>query len=71
MSDSVVTVEFYEDALHVTMVGAVYLDRKRLVENMELVGRAICKARKLNALECVIMDAEGNLADQAIVFRGR
>lgn len=66
-----VTVEFYEDALHTAMVGAVYLDKKRLVENMELVGRAICKARKLNVVECVILDGDGYKIDQAVVYRGR
>ena len=66
-----VTVEFYEDALHNIMIGAVYLDRKRLVENMELVGRAICKARKLNVVECVILDGDGNLVDNTVVYRGR
>lgn len=70
MNDQV-TVEFYEDALNVTMIGAVYLDRKRLVENMELVGRAICKARKLNVVECVILDGDGCKIDQTVVYRGR
>ena len=76
MSDAVrdnnlVTVDFYIDCLHIKMIGSVYLEKKRLMESVELVGKAICRARKLNAVECVIMDAEGNLADQAIVFRGR
>ena len=66
-----VTVEFYTDVLHVNMVGAVYLEAKRLMENVDLIGKAICRARKLNAVECVILDEEGNLADQTIVFRGR
>lgn len=70
MNDQV-TVEFYEDALHVTMIGAVYLDRKRMIESMELVGRAICKARKVNTVECVILDGEGYKIDQVVVYRGR
>lgn len=70
MNDQV-TVEFYEDALHVTMIGAVYLDRKRMIESMELVGRAICKARKVNTVECVILDGDGYKIDQAVVYRGR
>lgn len=76
MSDAVrdnnlVTVDFYIDCLHIKMIGSVYLEKKRLMENVELIGKAICRARKLNAVECVINDAEGNLADQTIVFRGR
>ncbi len=68
---SMVTIEMYRDALHTDMIGAVYLDEKRLMENVELVGKAVCKARRLNVVECVILDKDGNIADQAIVYRGR
>ena len=71
VKSGLVTVDFYTDVLHINLIGSVYLEAKRLMENVDLIGKAICRARKLNALECVIMDAEGNLADQAIVFRGR
>ena len=66
-----VTVEFYADVLHTNMIGAVYLEAKRLVENVDLVGKAICKARKLNAVECVIYSEDGTPADQMVVFPRR
>ena len=76
MSDAVsdnnlVTVDFYIDFLHIKMIGSVYLEKKRLMESVDLVGKAICRARKLNAVECVIYDIDGNMSDQHIVFRGR
>lgn len=76
MSDAVrdnnlVTVDFYIDCLHIKMIGSVYLEKKRLMESVELVGKAICRARKLNSVECVIYDSDGNMSDQHIVFRGR
>ena len=76
MSDAVrdnnlVTVDFYIDCLHIKMIGSDYLEKKRLMESVELVGKAICRARKLNAVKCVIYDSEGNMSDQHIVFRGR
>lgn len=69
VKSGLVTAEFYTDALHINMIGAVYLEQKRLMENLDLVVKAICRARKLNAVECRILDGEGNLADQTIVFR--
>ena len=66
-----VTVEMYRDALHTDMIGAVYLDEKRLVENVDMIGKAVCKARRLNVVECVIMNGDGDIADQIIVYRGR
>ena len=66
-----VTVEIYTDTLHTDMIGAVYLDEKRLMENVDLVGKAVCVARKMNAVECVILDKDGNLQDQVLVFRRR
>lgn len=70
-SDNLVTVEMYRDVLHTDMIGAVYLDEKRLVENVELVGKAVCKARQLNVVECVILNGDGDITDQMIVYRGR
>lgn len=69
--DGLVTVEFYEDTLHVKMIGAVYLEQKRMIEGLELIGRAICKARKMNVVECAILDGNGNLVDNTVVYRGR
>ena len=66
-----VTVEFYTDTLHTDMIGAVYLDEKRMMENVDLVGKAICRARKKNVVECVILDKDGELQDQVLVFRRR
>lgn len=66
-----VTVEFYEDVAHEKLIGAVYLDTKRLTENVELVGRAICVARRMNAVDCVILNQEGTLTDSIVVFRKR
>ena len=65
------TVEFYKDAAHAEMIGAVYLDAARLRENMEHVGRAICAARKLNWIDCLIYDQDGVLKDTVMVFRRR
>ena len=70
-SDNLVTVEIYKDALHTDMIGAVYLDEKRLMENVDMIGKAVCKARRLNVVECVIMNGDGDIADQIIVYRGR
>jgi hypothetical protein len=69
--DGLVTVEFYEDTLHVKMIGAVYLEQKRMIEGLELIGRAICRARKINTVECAILDGNGNLVDNTVVYRGR
>ena len=66
-----VTVEVYEGVAHEKLIGAVYLDEKRLLENVELVGRAVCVARKMNAVDCVILDQDGNLTDSIVVFRKR
>lgn len=63
-----VTVEFYEGVAHEKLIGAVYLESKRLMENVELVGRAICAARKMNAVDCAILDQDGNLTDSIVVF---
>ena len=66
-----VTVEFYEGVAHEKLIGAVYLDEKRMLENVELVGRAICTAREMNAVDCAILDQDGNLTDSIVVFRKR
>ena len=66
-----VTVEIYKDTLHRELIGAVYLDEKRLMENVDMIGKAVCKARRLNVVECVIMNGDGDIADQIIVYRGR
>lgn len=66
-----VTVEFYKDMQHDSLIGAVYLEAKSLMENMDMIGKAICRARKLNAVECVIYDHNGNQTDQAVVFPKR
>ena len=71
VKSGLVTVDFYTDVLHINLIGSVYLEAKRLMENVDLIGKAICRARKLNAVECVIYDSEGNMSDQNIVFRGR
>lgn len=65
------TVEFYRDAAHEEMIGAVYLDAARLTENVEIVGKAICTARKLNFVDCLIYDQDGVLKDTVMVFRRR
>ena len=69
--ESMATVEFYEDALHTRMIGAVYLGLPRLQENVELLGRDLCRARKMDCVECVVYDEEGNAEDQFTVFRRR
>lgn len=66
-----VTVEFYEGVAHEKLIGAVYLDEKRLIDNVEIVGRAICAARKMNAVDCAILNQDGNLTDSIVVFRKR
>lgn len=66
-----VTVEFYQDMLQTTMIGAVYLEAKRYTEHVDLIGKAICKARKLSSVECVIYDENGDPFDQQIVFPRR
>ena len=66
-----VTVEFYEGVAHEKLIGAVYLEEKRLLENVEIVGRAICTARRMNAVDCAILDQEGSLTDSIVVFRKR
>lgn len=71
VKSNLVTAEFYTDALHINMIGAVYLDQKRMMESLDLIGKAICRARKLNAVECTILDSDGSQIDQSIVFRGR
>lgn len=71
VTNGLYTVEFYTDPLHINMVGAVYLETRRLMENVDLVGKAICRARKLDHVECRIMNNIGDLADQAVVYRGR
>ena len=66
-----VTVEFYDGLSRVNLIGAVYLDEKRLTENVELIGRAICTARRMNSVDSVILDQDGNQIDGIIVFRKR
>lgn len=48
---NLVAVEIYKDTLHREMIGAVYLEEKRLHENVDMIGKAICKARRLNVVE--------------------
>lgn len=64
-----VTVEYYGDSLLVKLIGAVDVPANRKIEAAQSIGKAICKALELNTMEAVLIDQDGNKADQIIVWR--
>lgn len=64
-----VTVEFYGDPLGIKLVGAVNVNKARMNEHAERLGKLICKLRGVNQLEAVIVDEDGEEIDRITVFR--
>jgi len=64
-----ITIEFYADTLHTALIGAVDVPAKRVMESAETLGKAVCRVRKLNVVECVMIDENGNSVDQCFIFR--
>ena len=68
MSDKV-TVEYYADPLQAQLIGAVDVPANRRMETAQSIGKAICKALDLTAMDAVMIDGDGNIAGKIVVRR--
>lgn len=64
-----VTAEFYRDSLLIGLVGAVDVPRKRMIESTEHLGKTICRVCKLDCVDAVLIDENGDAIDQIVVHR--
>lgn len=64
-----VTAEFYSDALLTTLVGAVDVPAKRMVEAAETIGKTICRVLHLSYMETIFIGPEGESLDRMVVHR--
>ena len=69
MTAEEVTVEYYGDPLGIKLIGAVNVNRARMNEHAQKLGKLICKLRGINSVEAVMVGTEGDEIDRVTIFR--
>lgn len=69
MQKDLVTVEYYAGPDE--LVGAVYVPKKSAADSAQIVGRSLNVALGRNELTAHILDCDGNLMNEMIIFRRR
>lgn len=69
MKQEKVTAEFYRDPLLVTLVGAVDVPAKRMIEAAQTIGKTICRVLHADTLETSFINSTGERIDHILVHR--
>lgn len=70
-AEAMVTIEFYGDSLLENLIAAVDVPRKRYEESVKEIGAVLCRVRKANSMDAVILDGDGEQIGRDVVYRRR
>ena len=63
------TAEFYKDPFLTSLVGAVDVPAKRMIEAAQTIGKTICKVIHADTLETSFINSAGERIDHILVHR--